>query len=175
MGCMTTIKPAHRPDRKETLPVGKQSRRKRRRRETPESVTFRRHLLSEELLEWLGWEGGGRDWRAICQISALMGVATIEGEKYPVVEPLRRYEDHAEFDRALCQAGVKAFVRRTMDSDQPGPGPPINPETGEPNPSIPPPNVRFPSHVLVQEAGEGIRLRSGVDLEQGEDVTVGAR
>lgn len=38
---------------------------------------------------------------------------------HPVVEPLRAWDHHMDFDREICAAGVKSFIRPIMESDQP--------------------------------------------------------
>jgi hypothetical protein len=134
------------------------SRRNRRHEETPESVAFRRHMADERGAEEL-------DYGALAAISDLLGLVDLDGEPLPLVEPLRPYDDHTDFDRAVCKAGIKAFVRRTMESDQPGHGTPLDPLTHLPDPTIPIPEDRFPDHVIVREACEGMRWKFGIQLE----------
>src|SRR5262245_23813137 len=49
----------------------------------------------------------------------------IEGERFLVLVPKADWRsarfDHTEFDRAVCAAGLKGFVRPTTPSDNPNP------------------------------------------------------
>jgi len=40
-------------------------------------------------------------------------------EPLPLLRPLREYSDATEFDREVCRAGVKRFVRRGTPADHP--------------------------------------------------------
>jgi hypothetical protein len=152
--------------------MGKANHRKRSRRatarESPESRIFREYLRREESAEMptdvagairaAGYDPDELDIPALARISRLAGVVQSGGEILLVIEPARPFDDHMEFDRVICAAGVKAFVRRTMESDQPGSGTPLDP-------SVPVPDYRFPEHLVVREATPGMRHKSGIELE----------
>jgi hypothetical protein len=146
--------------------MGKQSRRKRERRtETRESRAFREQYALETMWEALGEKRWEYDRVGLAMISNLVDVARdLDGEWIPVIEPLRAYDDHMEFDRAICAAGVKRFMRRTMPSDQPGYGTPLNPQTMEPDPTIPVPDFQLDEFLVVWELSRDIRARRGVTI-----------
>jgi hypothetical protein len=81
------------------------------------------------------------DAHAAARVAELAGVVRIDGRDVPFVKPHRSYEDNAEFDAALCKAGVREFARATMPGDWPAfvsnPGP----------------------HVLVTQIRPGVRVR----------------
>jgi hypothetical protein len=94
------------------------------------------------------------DTTAFLRIARPGGVANIEGERVPVVLPLEDLEDHTEFDRQICAAGLKRFLRPLAPSDQPDPAGVYGPEA-----------PRFTgSHILVHELTEGVRGRAGIQL-----------
>jgi hypothetical protein len=70
---------------------------------------------------------------------------TIQGALYVVIAPRRTYDDHTEFDAAVCKAGLKYFVRRAMDSDQLG----IS-------------GIEMGPYILVREVEPGARTRQPV-------------
>jgi hypothetical protein len=146
-------------------PMGRASRRKRERREaeSPESREFREHMRGEELDEMLaaaGIDPATLDWDALVAVSHLVGVLPIDGENLLVIRPKRSHAEHEDFDRVICRAGLKRFVRRPMDSDRPGHGTPIDP-------AMPVPDVDFGDYVVVEEVTRGVRLRLGIFTRQG--------
>src|SRR5262245_26419418 len=67
-----------------------------------------------------------RDRRKKRRDDPLTGLATETGitvfvgeEALPLLAPLKRWPDHVEFDRRVCERGVKEFVRESMVSDFP--------------------------------------------------------
>jgi hypothetical protein len=80
--------------------MGQKSRSKKERRESVESRRFRQHMSER-------WDAAS--------------VVFYAGEPVPFLRPLDRFEDHIEFDRAVCESGIKRFIRAVMPSDQPNP------------------------------------------------------
>src|SRR4051812_8356565 len=71
----------------------------------------------------------------------------------PLGDPDELTDGHMEFDREVCAAGIKDFVRPMLFSDQPRPDFAISGEL--------PPDFRLEStHVRVREAAPGIRMRT---------------
>lgn len=70
------------------------------------------------------------DLKALNRISGLVGFHPVPGiaggEPLPFVEPLEDWDDpdwdFMAFDRAICAAGVKAFIRWASPADQSPPG-----------------------------------------------------
>jgi hypothetical protein len=89
---------------------------------------------------------------ACCRPLALIRVGDVP---VPVVEPLAPCEDNMDFDRAVCAAGVKRFVRRSMPSDAPGSGRPLDP-------TIPVPQVNPGDWLIVLEIQEGLRVKQTI-------------
>ncbi len=96
--------------------------------------------------------------RALSRISDFGGVALVDGVEVPIVLPLAEWDDPGEFDRAVCAAGLKTFLRPLTAADQPDPSRRIR---GGPGDELP----RFAgTHILVRELAPGIRTRTGVDF-----------
>ena len=125
-----------------------------RRRETPESKAFRREMkrdeispqdrrmLAELIERWVkaGVIAEPGDHETISRLCQFNGWMEVNGEPLPKVWPLIDVDEHAEFDSALCKAGLKKFVRPGHISDDP---------------------IRTKC-VLVQELSPGIRARVGL-------------
>jgi hypothetical protein len=77
------------------------------------------------------------------------------------VVPRRGYADHADFDKALRAAGLKRFVRRSMPSDRPGSGTPLDP-AGWPDWVA---ECDLGDWVMVAEIEEGVRVSCPVEIE----------
>jgi hypothetical protein len=138
--------------------------------ESPESTVFREHMKCEQLgeaLEVMGIDPSHLDWGSLTAISSLVGMLAFEGGYVPMLRPKRRHAVHEDFDRMICAAGIKKFVRPAMDSDRPGRGTAFNPQTGKPDPMVPVPEVIVGSHMLVIELEEGLRIRRGIFPLQG--------
>jgi hypothetical protein len=153
--------------------MGRASRRKRVHRviaESPESTAFREHMKCEQLgeaLEMMAIDPNDLDWRSLTAISSLVGMLAFEGGYLPMLRPKRGYAVHEDFDRVICAAGIKKFVRPAMDSDRLGHETAFDPQTGKPDPTIPVPEVIVGSHMLVIELEEGLRIRRGIFPLQG--------
>jgi hypothetical protein len=74
------------------------------------------------------------------------------GALHPVVEPLRAWDSHLDFDRAVCDAGVKSFIRPVMKSDVPEHLVPVLGEDA--------------THVFVARISDDERIRIGFSLEE---------
>jgi hypothetical protein len=86
----------------------------------------------------------GLDTEIMERISRWGGDYLVDGARLPLVLPLADITDHSEFDRQVCGAGLKRFVRPFQASDHP---------VGLPG-----------AHILVQELAPGIRRRAGVRI-----------
>jgi hypothetical protein len=75
-------------------------------------------------------------------LADLLYYADVDGELVPVVCPSGDHVDSTEFDRLLCLAGCKRFVRRAQTRERPHPLPPMSVE-----------------YVLVIEIEPGVRIR----------------
>jgi hypothetical protein len=87
----------------------------------------------------------------------------IDGERLFVLMPKGDWRsgrfDHMEFDQAVCAAGLKAFVRPVMPSDQP------NPLRRVSGPLIPLDDMRIKAGWLrVTELSPGVRMREEVTI-----------
>jgi hypothetical protein len=139
------------------------------RLESPESVAFRGAMYEEHrreaVQERFGFEAGDED--ELMRLADWGGSIAFGGEPYLVLEPRRAYDDHADFDSAVCRAGLKRFVRPRMDSDWSCDGIPIDPETGKPDPTITRPQIdeAMPPYTVVVEVRPGIRARRGIAIE----------
>src|SRR4051812_19498776 len=109
-------------------PMGRQSRSKRERR------------------------GKGLDAYALTRIATPGGTSSGAYGRVPIVVPRGDVADHMQFDRAVCAAGLKKFLRPVTPSDQPDPARALR--GGE----TPPPQF-LGSHVLVEELSPGLRTR----------------
>jgi hypothetical protein len=92
---------------------------------------------------------------ACCRYVGMVGMGRV---KVHVVEPLRPCDDHMDFDREVCKAGLKRFIRKRMESDGPE-------DSALIDPGIALFGVDLGEWVLVLEASEGLRFRSGIDIE----------
>jgi hypothetical protein len=84
------------------------------------------------------------DLDAAQRVSNFLAVIGVEGRPTPLVEPIAACADHADFDRELCAAGIKRFVRQRMESDWPS-------EVTD--------GQALPGHLLVTEKTPGVRTR----------------
>jgi hypothetical protein len=78
---------------------------------------------------------------AAARVAELVGVVSFDGRDVPFVRPRGDFGDHADFDAALCKAGVREFARAVTPSDWPSFSGNVGP------------------HVLVNEIQPGFRLR----------------
>jgi len=102
------------------------------------------------------------DVHALDEISSCEGTVTVEGRPVPVVLPRADYTgddfDYMEFDRAICEAGVREFVRPVSPGDQPNPSKQIS---GPPLPA----DCRLSCPwILVRELHPGVRARLEMDI-----------
>jgi hypothetical protein len=94
--------------------MGRASRRKRdlrsswrrRRGESRESAEFRRHLLAED---------------AVAEVYRRVGSLRFNGVAVPFIEPVRWFDSHMQFDRAVCACGLVEFCRRPLPGEDVGP------------------------------------------------------
>lgn len=108
-------------------------------------------------------ESGNLDLSALANVCRCAGTVTGTcGHEVVLVHPLRDYDSHMEFDRAVCAAGLKTFIRASMESDYPGFGTAVDIKTMKPDPSIAIPKIELGDFVLVSEASTGIRTRVGI-------------
>jgi hypothetical protein len=107
------------------------------------------HEMAFDQLRSHGINPDSLDGKALNQISELVDWVFIFGMSLPIVEPLRCVEDHMEFDRQICAAGLKRFVRRILPSDLPAIAPGVDDHV---------------SHVLVAEHTPGLRSRIGLQF-----------
>jgi hypothetical protein len=92
------------------------------------------------------------DGQALDRISTFGGIMRVEDEDLPIVLPRAEGDDHAEFDRRVCAAGLKAFVRPAWESDRA--------RIRELADHLDEPAMRtHPSHVLIRELSPGVRTR----------------
>jgi hypothetical protein len=149
------------------------------RLESVDSVRFRRAMDEENaaearrkhardtrcygLIRSAGLDPMSLDIDALIAISRVEGVVAFDDGALLVIVPVGAHDDHSEFDRAICRAGVREFVRRTMPSDRPGIGIPLDP-------SVPVPDVDLGDFVVVREMTEGVRTRFPISVEWGERV-----
>lgn len=76
------------------------------------------------------------------KVARFLTTIFVGGVDAPLVEPVAAWVDHAGFDRALCLAGCRMFVRKRRHDDWPeGLGPVVG------------------GHVLVEEVIPGVRKR----------------
>ncbi len=118
------------------LTVGRQSRQKRERKAAPvrgqsdHAAQFR--LAMHDVL--------AEDKHALDSVCRKVAVMEVDGEQVTWIEPLRKYDDCMEFDRAVCAAGLKRYARRGMPSDVPDR-----------------PDLKIPEMLIVEEIKPGIR------------------
>jgi hypothetical protein len=75
------------------------------------------------------------------------------------VEPWAACDDHMEFDRQVCQAGLKRFIRRVMKSDLPGEGEPVPLDR-----KIPILDIKPGDWLIVFEITEKVRVKRSVRI-----------
>jgi hypothetical protein len=76
------------------------------------------------------------------QLASSDGCLLVGSEKVQLISPLDKTIHHMNFDRAVCAAGLKRFVRPILESDL------------ETNPTI-----KIGGHMLIVEEKPGQRLR----------------
>lgn len=151
------------------------------RLESVDSVAFRKamydeiaaearraHVRGEEchrLIRSAGIDPQSLDGVALEAISRLVGVIDSEAERILIISPTREWDDHSEFDQAICAAGLKVFIRPTMPSDHPGHGVPLDP-------AVPIPAIDLGDVIVVRELKKGLRVRQPITIrcEDGEAV-----
>jgi hypothetical protein len=99
----------------------------------------------------------------------LVGKIDVAGVWVPIVAPLNPDQHQMDFDRIVCAAGFKRFVRRTLTSDQAAPGTAINPQTMERDPAIAIPEIDLGDWLIVLEMQEGLRLKTAIRVVLYED------
>ncbi len=104
----------------------------------------------------------GLDRKALDRIALCGAAVEMDGRLILTIRPKADCStadfDQMEFDRTVCAAGLKRFIRPCMPSDQPDPTQQIS---GPPMAG----NMGFEAGwVLVEEQSPGIRFRRGVDL-----------
>jgi hypothetical protein len=154
--------------------MGRKSRRKRERKqaESRESRAFREAMDAEiagDPLQGLGFDPAAVDWDMLIRIANCVGAVTVDrtrretrvldeigrpSDRLPVLEPTGTPATHEEFDRMVCQAGLRKYVRPVMDDDWQ-----LTPEI---------PIFGMPDHVLVVELSRGVRHRCGFHLHWNE-------
>jgi hypothetical protein len=142
--------------------MGKASRRKRERKaESAESRAFRHHMAVEEvdgLIRSAGFDPATLDIGALRSVSGLAGGIAVGDEVLLFLVPTRDFDAHEDFDRVVCRAGIKRFVRATMESDHPAPGTLLDcglAVFGSP----------FGEYVVIRELSDGVRSRRGIEIE----------
>jgi hypothetical protein len=156
--------------------MGRKSRQKRERRsqqgESPHSVAFRQWMERDRADEDFDRriEQHAEDhpdepnFAALEACARCLGVIRVGGVPVFAVEPIGPCEDQMEFDRAVCAAGLKRFIRRPMASDYPREGHAINPRTGRRDPTIPVPDVDLGDWLIVLELAEGVRCKPSIRI-----------
>jgi hypothetical protein len=86
------------------------------------------------------------------RVARFLTTIFVEDVEAPLVEPVGAWVDHAGFDRTLCRAGVKRFVRKRRLDDWPEGLPMIG------------------GHVLVVELSPGIRSRKPLCVVMGHEM-----
>jgi hypothetical protein len=164
--------------RKAVLLMSKASRRKhdrppawrRRRGESREGAEFRREVIREQVFAGLG--AVVTDPETLTSVANYLGSILRDGVPLPMIEPARPFADHMEFDRIVCGCGLKRYFRPVMPDDRPGSGTPINPQTGQPDPTITiPPEFQGKGvpgagrYLLIQEVTPGVRMRFDAPIQ----------
>jgi hypothetical protein len=111
----------------------------------------------------------GPDKAALDRLAEWRPPVLIEGRRVLVCRPractISPDFDHSAFDRAICPAGVRQFIRPVTPSDQP------DAELQLPGSPALPTGLRFETPwVLVTEVAAGVRQRVGVTLYFAEKV-----
>lgn len=165
--------------------------RRRPEPESPESKAFRRHMEGEEPLRWLrdfaaAAAAGGSDAEfvrrveqhatlhpdrpneeALSRCACPLGKVRFGDIEVYVVGPLGTCDDNTEFDRAVCAAGLKRFVRRSMDSDRIGR-----------SSSVPPEAAAFAAPgdwLIVMEVSPGVHCKGSVRIGWSREPSEAAR
>ena len=113
---------------------------------------------------------GVLDIDRLAQLTNLIGSIRVGEEVYPLIEPRGPVDDHMTFDRAVCSAGFKSFVRPFLESDLAtgratlGGRPISDEELAEINEEM-----RCP-YILVHHVADGIRTRIGLQVRGGSKV-----
>jgi hypothetical protein len=131
-------------------PLFKQRRPAGARLESVESVAFRKAMYAENAAEVrlrMADDHGTLDFEALREVSSYRGTIDFEGERLIVVEPTGSWPDHTRFDSAICEAGLKMFVRPAMPSDG---------------------RVPADAWVAVQELARGVRVRRPLSIVRNE-------
>lgn len=109
------------------------------------------------------------DVKALDAVARPVGFATLHGLQWPFLEPLEEPEDHRTFDRIVCEAGIKAYIRPMFHSDKPGAIPGLDDDghfsvwTTAAEPGTEPDEPTFVgTHVLVREMKPNVRSRVAV-------------
>ncbi len=102
------------------------------------------------------------DIDALNRFSWYLCEAFIGNVAVPIVAPKEAPRDHAQFDKAICRAGVTCFVRATMASDHPGHGTVIK---GTPLPG----EFHFGKMLIVMQLAPGIRIRHALANPDGSE------
>jgi hypothetical protein len=95
------------------------------------------------------------------ELSYLREFAPVAGVVHAVIEPRMAYEDHPDFDRQVCEAGLKRFVRAPMPSDRRN-DLAIDRDSGEWHTRGDSPEILRHSSILVTELEPGVRTRRGL-------------
>ena len=110
--------------------------------------------------------GSGKKYKNCCQrrvtsstinydrlttVATYSGMADVYGEVLPVFIPVGDIPDQMDFDRTMCECGVRTFARPWHVSDWPQ-----NEDVRA--------KMKQTSHVVVSEISPGMRSRRGVDL-----------
>ncbi len=106
-----------------------------------------------------------RQKRALNAIAVQSGFTVfIDGESFPLIKPKADYQaadyHFMDFDREVCAAGMKAFVRPWMPSDE------MKPEHQISWPPMPLFARQKSDFVLVREITPGMRTRMGVNARE---------
>jgi hypothetical protein len=102
------------------------------------------------------------DVEALALIACCKGTISLDGEALPLIHPLGLWLDITDFDRQVCAARLKVFIRPVAPSDLPDPdrivrGDPAIVEAMKKDWSP-------DKYVLVREAAPGIRSRLGISV-----------
>jgi hypothetical protein len=111
------------------------------------------------IAELLGMER--LDLDRLARLSHFVEYAPVLGVVHAVIEPWIAYADHADFDREICLAGLKRFVRPVMPSDRRH-DLAVDPDSGAWKPSGDDPAILEYESVLVREVEPGFRMRKGL-------------
>ena len=85
----------------------------------------------------------GIDLKAVAKLSRFMAFIRVEGKQTIFVDPMDGTVLYLDFDRAMCKAGLRRFIRPRMDSDWDG---------------LPEAKPR-PANVLVRQLSPDVRVR----------------